>query len=325
MDRKSLIIGVIIVIALAIGGVFLVKSKKINNQNVLSAQTSTTTDPNQMPILEIFSGNVFIKQNGASDFVSATDQEKVNVGDVIKTDATGRAQVLYPTHSVTRIDFNSEMTIENYTTTPSVTKVKVDQGNIWSRVAKLFGSSDSNDTENDTLVASVRGTSYGLGSDTNGNTIVEIIKSHVYVECNADASKNIDLQTNNKLITNCLSKLSSVKLTNSDLNSDWVKFNEDQDKILDQRFPESFDDEPSPTPTPKPTLKPTAKPTASPTPITTQAPTSSPTNTPTPTPTPTYTPRKTSTPIPTPTPTYFIDYPIYYPIYTPSPTPPVIK
>jgi hypothetical protein len=152
MSKKFLIIGFVVLILFGIGGTKLfLNSKASRNTPVEKVQDAS-------PILEIFSGDVEVKLSAASDFSKASDGQKVDVGTIVKTGSDGRAQIVYPTNSVTRIDFNSQMVIEEFTKSPSVTKVKVNNGRIWSRVAKLFGKDDSNETETNTLVASVRWT-----------------------------------------------------------------------------------------------------------------------------------------------------------------------
>jgi hypothetical protein len=285
MKKSFLIFGIIAVLLLIGGGVFMVSRNQVNKNNskVLSESTTSTED---LPVLEIFSDEVDIKKPNDADFSKAENNEKLPVGTIIKTNEKGRAQVLYPTNSVTRIDFNSQMIIEKFNKTPNITKVKVNKGRIWSRVAKLLGKDDSSTTETDTLVASVRGSSYGLGILADGSNKISVSKSKVHVDCVNNDIQSIDVLVNKKIITKCKSAIGEVNWDNTDFSDEWFTFNLNEDKKLNARFgSETYNDEPSPTPTSKPTIKPTAKPSPTPSPKSTNTP--SPSGTPTPIPSPT--------------------------------------
>lgn len=325
---KFMLAGLVIISLLLGGGAVLISKSQISQnppEQVLSSQTSTQKSSG--PILEIFSGEVKIKSQNQSGFMTAQNGQTVNIGEVIKTGVDGRAQILYPNHSVTRIDFNSQMTLEQFSDTPSQTKVQVNVGRIWSRVAKLFGKEDFSETKTDTLVASVRGTSYGLGILADGSNKISVSKSQVAVDCNAN-DFNALVQINNQLTTKCNNKLTAQAWGASEIDDEWFKWNADQDNQLDVRFGGSTYEDQA-TPTPKPTIKPTPKPTVKPTASPTQTP--SPTATPTvaPTVSPTATPytRPTIAPTPTVSPTpYYLYYnpPNFGPIFQPSPTPYII-
>jgi hypothetical protein len=306
MKKKLLVGGLVAVVFL--GGLIYFRNKE--KTQVLSSQTSATNSPKtvekELPILEIFENTVEVNS------VKAQNGQKVEVGSKIKTDANGRAQLVYPNNSVTRIDKNSEMVLQDFEIIPSVTRVKIEKGRIWSRIAKLFGKDDSYETQTNTLVASVRGTSFGHGILDDGSNKISVSRSEVIVDCANQEIVDVNVSANKKVTTKCSSKPSPLNWGGEEAGDEWFKWNLNQDKELDARFGESvYADQP--TPTPKATIKPTPKPTIKPTPSPTLKPTATPTITPTPLPTPTASPSPTPTatsrlnakPTPTSSPTLF--------------------
>ncbi len=287
MKKRLLIFGVIAVLVITgtIGAILISKKTPTTENQAVLSDTSIIEN---LPVLQIFSGNIEIKKQEDSGFSSGANGQKIPVGTVIRTDGEGRGELLYPNHSVTRIDFNSQMTLKEFSENPSTTNVLLEVGRIWSRVAKLLGKNDSSTTETTTLVASVRGTSYGLGILSDGSNKISVGKSTVHVECSKDTF-NTDVTVNKKLTTKCSNSLQTLNWDNSDKGDEWFNWNLDQDKKLNDEFGgDTYDDEPSPTPTPKPTATPTAKPSATPTPTPTSTPTSTPTPVPTASPTPNF-------------------------------------
>jgi hypothetical protein len=328
MKKRIFVIGFVILITLG-GGVLMLSNRKSNQESsVLSAQTQGTTAPTvalqAKPKLEIFTDGIQIKTPEASDYSKAENGQLVEVGSVLKTDKTGRAQILFPNNSVARIDFNSEITLTDFSISPQKANIKLFSGKVWNRVAKLFGKDDSFQTTTNTLVASVRGTSYGVGILLDGSNKVSVSKSKVHVDCNLNPYA-IDVFTNKKITTKCTSNLKDLNWDTSDNNDEWFLFNKSEDAKLDARFgTDTYGDQsatPSATPkiTPKPTIKPTAL--LTPVPTVTPSPTTNPTPTPTLSSTPSSTPLRTK-PISTPTPTpSLILYNPNLPLYMANPTP----
>lgn len=273
---KFIIIAIATIIVLAGGGFAFVSRSQVaqNSPEVLSDETSETAKKAALPKLEIFTGKVEVKLPG-EEFKEGQNNQDIPEGTVVKTNNTGRAQVIYPNNSVTRIDHNSLMTLENFQDSPSQTKVQIDEGRIWNRVIKLLGKDDSFESETETLVASVRGTSYGHGIQADGSNKVSVSRSIVEVDCYVGSQPNVNVETNKKITTKCLTGFGAVNWGGEEASDEWFNWNIEQDKILDEKYGLSiYDDLPSPTPTIKPTAKPsitpkpTVKPTLNPTPTT---------------------------------------------------------
>lgn len=305
----------LVAIILLIGAFGTYSVFKSNNQSkeLLTSQSSNIT-------LEIFTGQVFVIDPKTGQDQEATNGQVVTVGDSIHTDSAGRAQVVYSNGTVTRIDHSSNMTVAKADLNPQEITVNVTAGRVWSRVKKLLGQ-ESYQTETGTVVAAVRGTSYGHGILADGKNKITTTKHTVSVNCRNDTQSG-QVSQNMKLLLDCQTGSGSdvvpVESTDQD---EWYQFNLEQDRLLDSRFgAATYDDEgevqgasasasPSVKAIPKVKLPDTAlnpAKTAAPAQTTTPQPVS-PTNqsstttpTPTPTPTPVATPPPKAPPPPPP-------------------------
>lgn len=271
---------------LAIAALALTQTAKNNSpESTLEVQT-----PAQSGIkLEIFTPQVEIKLPNKEKFEQAVADANVPVGATVRTNDTGRAQLLYPNKSVTRLDHNSEIVVESFTPSPSQTKVSLKKGKIWSRVAKLFGQ-ESFQTESQNLVATVRGTSFGHNIMADGADTVMVTEGKVNGDC-TKIEQGSDVATGQKASYPCAQggPISQRNMTNLEKQDEWYIFNVNQDEKLNERFGIDTYTLPkkSPTPTPKPTPTPTPPPAGGPTS------TPTPMSTPTPTPTPSLPPSDT--------------------------------
>lgn len=240
--------------------------------------------------LEIFSPPVFVLEPGSIDFIEGIEGQNIPVDSKVKTGESARGQIVFTNGTVTRIGENSEITLSELHIEPFQTKITLNQGKIWSRIVKLLGSS-SFETETGSVVASIRGTSYGHELLQDGSDQLIVTKNTMLGEC-LNETQRAQVETSQIAIFDCESGQPPVIrfLTQKEIDDGWFQFNSQQDKLLDQRFGKDiYDDEsdlitatPIPTPTPKPTFTPTPSPTLPPT--STPSPTPTPTLTATPTP-----------------------------------------
>lgn len=272
-------------------------------ENNIATHPTPTPAPEESPILvEVYTPQVFIRLPDAQDFIEIQGSRNVPIGTTIKTDSQGRARALYPNHSVTRLDHNSQFTIENFTQAPFKAEVKLSKGNIWSRVAKLLGQ-ETYETKSEHLVASIRGTSYGHTIMENGQDTIMVTEGKVNGDC-INIEQASDVNKGQKASYPCADGQSIIErfMNAQEKQDEWYIFNVTEDKKLDEMYSlGTYTDllGATVTTTPKPTSKPTAKST-SPTSTSTPQPTS--TSTPTPNPTNSPTPSPAPTPTTTPTP-----------------------
>ena len=134
MYKKILIFVPIFLILVLI--VFLVISRKISIKSNFSDSKIMEL---KNPKLEILSSGVFLESAKDTKWINATDGQEIVTGTVIKTNNEGRAQIVYPSGTVTRLDNNSQITLKEYVAFPQQVDILVEAGTIWSRVAKLLG------------------------------------------------------------------------------------------------------------------------------------------------------------------------------------------
>lgn len=264
MNKKyRLSVAGIIICILAVVITIFTNRNNTGFENIVPQPTSS------LPIIKIKSQGVLV------DNAAANDGQSINIGSTIKTDATGMAEVDFPSGSVTRVAQDSEIVLQSFDASSGNTSVKINIGKIWSRVAKVLGKEDFQ-TESNNLIASVRGTSYGHELSLDGKDIVTVAKSTVECDCKVNKPWQAYIPAGSVANYDCTKNTQPkiFELTSSQMNDPWYLYNKDEDAKLDDAWP---------TPTPpslKPSPKPTVKPTQSPTP------TAQPTLTPSPTPVP---------------------------------------
>lgn len=296
-NRKiALIVGISLLVLAS--GIFIVNQQRIKPPPV-SGPSTLDTEVTPRTQIEIMFPSVEVQMPGESSWVEATQGQDIPVGAKTRTNQNGRAQLVFPSKTVTRLDNNTEIELLEARFGSQHITVKLVIGRIWQRISKLLGS-DFYQSQTDMVIASVRGTSYGHEVLTNGNNKLIASKKQVVGECLNQTDKGTVVQ-GTKAVFDCDAKtrLQIEKLTPTDLSDEWYVFNLREDQKLNERFgKETYDDEAvtidrktevklriggaSPTllPTPAPsTITPTPTPSSTPTPF-------EPTPTPTPSPTP---------------------------------------
>lgn len=268
--HAKIIIGISVVVLLIISGGAFIFSQKPKVEPIPSPQTevlgiTTAPEPEPKTTLEIIIEPVFVKSPGEAEAVPAVHNQEVVTGTTISTGKGGRAQVLFANNSVTRLDENSEIVIEKDTKDPSNILIKLKKNRIWSRIAKVVGLA-SFETESPSVLASVRGTSYGHEITANGDKITTT-KGTVTGECVENPKAQLT-EKGTKTNFNCKNnKIKNEPISQKDKEDEWFKFNQEQDKKLNERFGENaygdegdvlgLSDQISPTPTPQLVTKPT--------------------------------------------------------------------
>jgi hypothetical protein len=259
----------------------------------------------QRPYVDVFNDEVVAKSPDSSEFVKVEDGDYIEVGSVVKTSQTGRAQVVFPNGTVTRLDFSSEITLSSYQAEPFKAKIAISKGRIWSAITKLLGS-ETYQTQSDSVVASVRGTSYGHDVSAGPNTL-QVSKGTVEGICLNQKQKAM-IEAGNEAVFNCQTANTNVvhRLDTSNQGA-WFNFNSNQDERLKKQLEaKDFQDNvlgETAKPTgngnakgPKVKLTPTPAPSGKPGDLSTPKPSKSPTPEPTPSPTPVPSPSPTKDP-----------------------------
>jgi len=121
------------------------------------------TKPKGVATLVIIDDGVSVRRKGKDAFKPATDGQALRVGDTVKTDETGFAQINYTNEedTFTRLDVNTEFTVVRISDEQGNRKVEgtLDTGRVWNRTTALT-ESESFSTEGAGATAAVGGSAY---------------------------------------------------------------------------------------------------------------------------------------------------------------------
>ena len=170
-----IIVGVFIVLFLAaigIGGWFVYHA---------ILPTTNGSLPEVNAFLRNIEGDVTYTRDGAS-FV-ATDYLALKEGDIVKTGAHAGAAIYWSGYGRTVLEENTEVTVsraERPGKDGLRARLHLEAGRTWTRIQKLLGANSDMTIESSDVVATVRGTSFGI--DHTGDAVqVRVLESKVAV------------------------------------------------------------------------------------------------------------------------------------------------
>ena len=151
---------------------------------VLALTKSPVDDWQGFVDLHIIKADVFLKQ-GNSNYQMVEEDIILLEGDTVKTDGQGEAEISFADGSVLRLSPKTEIQI-NQASLKSLweqnVNVSVNYGKIWFRIIKIFDDGSSWEVETPTVVATVRGTAFGLELLDEGKVSVLVAESEVFVK-----------------------------------------------------------------------------------------------------------------------------------------------
>ena len=134
--------------------------------------------------LEIINFDVSVKQ-GNSGYELLSGNMILEEGDSVKTGPDGEAEIIIADGSVIRLAPDSELLI-NQMNLESLWKqdvnVSLTKGKLWFRIIKIFDDGSSWEAETPTVVATVRGTAFGMEVMEDGNVDVLVAESEVFIK-----------------------------------------------------------------------------------------------------------------------------------------------
>lgn len=306
--KKALII--IVVFAVAVGLFFVFKSDKGDKESQKVASFRVA----------VLDTDVSRKEASEEEFVKIEKEAEAVAGDQLKTSTTGRATILQPNDTIASLGKNSIITLAVINSTGG-SRIKLESGDIWSKVKRLSGQDYEIETEN--MVAAVRGTAFAMrfyGSISELLVFEGAVRAKVKDPktgqlnplLEMDVFAGFKFKADNQKLPETSNDLEREVINAADLELEIIKDNLIvldepfklirrvnsppakglQQKIITPAIIKQFRTiEPSPTPTVRPT--------------------STPALSSTPTPTPTISPKQLKEPMPTPTPTP-ASIPYYY-------------
>jgi hypothetical protein len=134
--------------------------------------------------LEIINADVLVKQDGLP-YHLVTGDIILKEGDSVKTDFNGEAEILIADGAIIRLAPETELVI-NKANLESLWKqdvnVSLSTGKIWFRIIKIFDDGSSWEVETPTVVATVRGTAFGMEMMEDGELDFLVAESEVFVK-----------------------------------------------------------------------------------------------------------------------------------------------
>ncbi len=134
--------------------------------------------------LEVVKPSVEWRRATEETWVTLTDPATILPGDRVRTGAEGEARIVWGDRGYTRIDPSSEIVIEDTPLDGELTPgasigVRVESGRVWSRMLKLLDLDSSMEIKTSDVVATVRGTTFGIikGADSEiavAESVVEV-------------------------------------------------------------------------------------------------------------------------------------------------------
>lgn len=110
-------------------------------------------------VVTVLAPDVWITEPGGNEVLVA-GSATTTAGSTVRTSQTGRALIALPSKQLT-LDRDTTLILPA-DERGSVSRVKLVQGSLWSRVEKIFEQGESYEVETETMVAAVRGTSFNV-------------------------------------------------------------------------------------------------------------------------------------------------------------------
>lgn len=139
--------------------------------NSATAESPASVSPTPS---EIKSSAKVLKTTGEVNLTRDSQQSKINVDDIlyekdiVQTSAKSSAIIVFLANDSTiRLDENTKIEISLYTGDGQDTKINLDQpfGKTWHRIKQLLGQNSAYEVNTPTVVASVRGTGFGVNAN----------------------------------------------------------------------------------------------------------------------------------------------------------------
>ena len=292
-----------LVICILVVGIvtFIIRASTSNPTS--SEQPSPSTSVHTYSLI-VISDSVSVVHANATTSQNIQGSTTVTQGDTITTSMTGRARLRWTDDTITTLEPNTTITIEQLTGDGTQSRLTLIVGDMWAKVGRILGVGQYYEVQTQETVAAVRGTIFRV-SYHNRRTRVQGIENTVRVfvrdeKGNTDESTGIDVGESSIAELDASTtatvkdrRLESRRLTATELRDPILEQIKREKNLDDNQIIEQTSPTPSLTTTPTRTPTPTSikvSPSLLPSPL--------PTKLVTPTPTPIETPIPTPTPLP---------------------------
>jgi hypothetical protein len=118
---------------------------------------------------------------GAKPFAEASEGQQLDIGDRVRTDTTGFAEITYHDGSWQRVEAEATLTILALSADDTVNTVRTghDIGRTWNNVQELDDPDDTYEVRTPVATAAVRGTSFATDCPTNTNCTFTVLDGRI--------------------------------------------------------------------------------------------------------------------------------------------------
>ncbi len=235
MDSKQKMIALLIGVGVILGGsggyYWMTTSQSNGDQLSYEVKTSTGTatgtisgsQESAIAYVSDVSGNVTISRAGNSSLV--TKNTIIERGDMIVTDATGVAEVIFTDSSLIRLGASSSLSFA------SMNQANLESGSVWARILKPLGDSSAFTIKTTDLSAAVRGTAVRVSKSSSGS------EAQVIDSAEGTGAVEIIAETESGSVTELLSPEESIlvnekKLKKLKLNMERILSDEETNENL---------------------------------------------------------------------------------------------
>ncbi len=154
-------------------------------ESVAETTTTSTTVPPATPVADAISIEpaVDAQLGAATVFSPVTDPQPVAVGDTVRTDRTGFAEIAYFDGSFTRLDVDTQFEILELAddVAESTVRTRMGVGRTWHRVESL-GEGGSFAVETSVATAVVQGTAFSVACATEASCTFTVVEGRLRIE-----------------------------------------------------------------------------------------------------------------------------------------------
>ena len=148
-----------------------------------TAAPTTTTMPVEPVAIAALDEKVEARVAPAAEFAPVASTIEARLGDAVRTDVTGFAEIIYPDGSLTRLDAETELEIRALSDVDDVvtTETELVSGRIWNRVEQLAGPDDAFTVDTPVASATVRGTAFVVDCRTSNACTFTVLEGTIIV------------------------------------------------------------------------------------------------------------------------------------------------
>ncbi len=190
--------------------------------------------------MAIIETNADWREGDIGEYVSGTDGQPLDVGNWVRTDQTGFAELEYIDGSLTRLDIETEFRVSELAgdeTIPEVT-VELDAGRMWSRVKTVTATEGRFDVETSVGVATIRGTGFLVDCSLPGGACLVAVSEGEVVFLGLDGEELVTIVAGEQATIDADGNVTGPEPIDPALLADpdgWVFVNEGLDAAT-QRF-----------------------------------------------------------------------------------------